>query len=124
MFRLIDLKNKIIYYNYKENGFDIIPYKKTYKVIKTNDSKQKDLKKNFLVSIDIGLTDIHGRLLYTEDVIEFMTEQNPFCIGVIKYINNIGFAIKTPKNKIININNAYNITLSDDYNDPLSGQYL
>ena len=119
MFRLIDKKTSIIYYNYTEHGYNILPTEKGYKIVK--DNSQKDFKKDFILSVSTNTYDIVGRLLYTEDRIDFTYNDQKFHFGTIKYRNN-NFMIET-KNGFIPLTDAKQIYLSDYYNDPLSGHY-
>lgn len=118
MFRLINKKDNIIYYNYKELGYILKPTKNAYIILKDN----KDVTNDFVVSIAINLSDSKGRELFTEDKVDFDTESTYFNFGVIKFTSN-GFVVQT-KEEIIPIENIKKITLSDEYNDSISGKYL
>ena len=120
MFRLINKKDSIIYYNYNELGYNILPTKKGYTIIKNGSNK--NLKNDFILSVSTNTYDIKGRLLYTEDKIDFTYNNQKFCFGIIKYKNN-DFYIET-KNNLIPLSLAEDIYLSDYYNDPLSGLYI
>ena len=119
MFRLINKNTKIIYYNYEELGFKLIPTEKSYKILSTDN---KDVTNEYIVSVSTNLTDDKGRKLYTEDRVDFNTMDSHFCFGTIKYDGS--FYILTNNSQHIPLSNAINIHLSEYYDDGISGLYL
>lgn len=118
MFRLIDKKSNIIIYNYENLGIRIIPTKRSYKIVKNN----KECSNDYILSVSVGKEDMDGKLLFTEDKINFSYNGIPFNFGVIKYKGR--FIVETNDYKDLALDAITDIILNDEFNDSISGQYI
>lgn len=117
MFRIINKKSKITFYNLEKHGFKLVPTKNSYKLLRND----KDVTDEYIVSVSANILDDKGRMLYTEDRVDFNTLEKKFCFGTIKYNGN--FVIQTKSEKI-NLCDVAFIHLADEYSDDIHGLYL